>query len=51
MSARTVRRRIVSGIMTGLVALLSFLAVLALVLILADLVVTSGPRSSSASPG
>jgi phosphate transport system permease protein len=38
-SARTVRRRIVSGIMTGLVALLSFLAVLALVLILADLVV------------
>ncbi len=39
MSARTVRRRIVSGIMTGLVALLSFLAVLALVLILADLVV------------
>ena len=39
MSARTVRRRIVSGIMTGLIALLSFLAVLALVLILADLVV------------
>ena len=38
MSARTVRRRIVSGGMTALVALLSFLAVLALVLILGDLV-------------
>ena len=38
MSARTVRRRIASGVMTGLVALLSFTAVLALVLILGDLI-------------
>jgi len=37
-SARTVRRRIASGVMTGLVAALSFTAVLALVLILADLI-------------
>ena len=38
MSARTVRRRIASGLMTGLVAVLSFTAVLALVLILVDLI-------------
>ena len=38
MSARTVRRRIASGVMTGIVAVLSFTAVLALVLILADLI-------------
>ena len=38
MSARTVRRRIASGVMTGLVAALSFTAVLALVLILGDLI-------------
>jgi phosphate transport system permease protein len=37
-SARQVRRRLTSGFMTGLVALLSFVAVLALVLILGDLV-------------
>jgi phosphate transport system permease protein len=37
-SARQVRRRVASGFMTGLVALLSFMAVLALVLILGDLV-------------
>jgi len=37
-SARTVRRRIASGVMTGIVAVLSFTAVLALVLILADLI-------------
>jgi phosphate transport system permease protein len=37
-SARQVRRRLASGFMTGLVALLSFMAVLALVLILGDLV-------------
>jgi phosphate transport system permease protein len=37
-SARTVRRRITSGLMTGLVAALSFTAVLALVLILVDLI-------------
>jgi phosphate transport system permease protein len=37
-SARQVRRRLTSGLMTGLVALLSFMAVLALVLILGDLV-------------
>jgi len=37
-SARTVRRRIASGLMTGLVAVLSFTAVLALVLILVDLI-------------
>ena len=39
MNARRWRRRLTSGAMTGLVALLSFLAVLALVLILGDLVV------------
>ncbi len=39
MNARRLRRRLVSGLMTGLVAALSFLAVLALVLILGDLVV------------
>ena len=38
MNARRWRRRLTSGGMTGLVALLSFLAVLALVLILGDLV-------------
>ena len=38
MSARTVRRRITSGVMTGLVAALSFTAVLALVLIVGDLI-------------
>ncbi len=38
MSVRRWRRRFTSGVMTGLVALLSFLAVLALVLILGDLV-------------
>jgi len=38
MSARTVRRRITSGVMTGLVAALSFTAVLALLLILGDLI-------------
>src|SRR6185295_12038413 len=38
-NARRWRRRLTSGGMTGLVALLSFLAVLALVLILGDLVV------------
>ncbi|HEV8264524.1 MAG TPA: phosphate ABC transporter permease PstA [Gemmatimonadales bacterium] len=38
MSARGVRRHVVSGAMTGLVALLSFVAVLALVLILGNLV-------------
>jgi len=37
-SVRRWRRRFTSGVMTGLVALLSFLAVLALVLILGDLV-------------
>jgi phosphate transport system permease protein len=37
-SARTVRRRMASGLMTGLVAALSFTAVLALVLILGDLI-------------
>jgi len=37
-SARRWRRRFTSGVMTGLVAFLSFLAVLALVLILGDLV-------------
>ena len=39
MNARRVRRRLASAFMTGLVAALSFLAVLALVLILGDLVV------------
>jgi phosphate transport system permease protein len=39
MISRRVRRHLVSGLMTGLVALLSFLAVLTLVLILGDLVV------------
>ena len=38
MSVRRWRRRFTSGVMTGLVAFLSFLAVLALVLILGDLV-------------
>src|SRR5690349_14257972 len=38
MSARRIRRRIISGTMTGLVALLSFCAVLALLLILGNLV-------------
>ena len=38
MNARRWRRRLTSGVMTGLVAFLSFLAVLALVLILGDLV-------------
>ena len=38
MNARRWRRRLTSGTMTGLVGLLSFLAVLALVLILSDLV-------------
>ena len=39
MNARRVRRRVVNGMMTGLVGVLSFLAVLALVLILGNLVV------------
>ncbi|HEV2749726.1 MAG TPA: phosphate ABC transporter permease PstA [Gemmatimonadales bacterium] len=39
MNARRIRRRLVNGVMTGLVGVLSFLAVLALVLILGDLVV------------
>lgn len=38
MTARRLRRRLVSGLMTGLVGVLSFLAVLALVLILGHLV-------------
>ncbi len=38
MSTRRLRRRLVSGVMTGLVAVLSFVAVLALVLILGHLV-------------
>ena len=38
MSARRLRRRVVSGLMTGLVAVLSFVAVLALLLILGHLV-------------
>ena len=38
MTARTVRRRLSSGVMTGVVAALSFTAVLALLLILADLI-------------
>ena len=38
MSVRRWRRRFTSGVMTGLVAFLSFLAVLALVLILGDLI-------------
>ncbi len=38
MSGRTVRRRIASGVMTGVVAALSFTAVLALLLILGDLI-------------
>ncbi|MGH7672461.1 MAG: phosphate ABC transporter permease PstA [Gemmatimonadales bacterium] len=38
MSARSLRRHVTSGVMTGLVALLSFTAVLALVLILGDLI-------------
>ncbi|MGH7567742.1 MAG: phosphate ABC transporter permease PstA [Gemmatimonadales bacterium] len=38
MTGRAVRRRLVSGLMTGLVALLSFTAVMALVFIVADLV-------------
>ena len=38
MSARTIRRRIASGVMSGVVAVLSFTAVLALVLILGGLV-------------
>jgi len=38
-NARRVRRRVVNGMMTGLVGVLSFLAVLALVLILGNLVV------------
>ncbi len=37
MSGRAVRRRLLSGLMTGLVALLCFTAVLALVLIMGDL--------------
>jgi len=37
-SGRTVRRRIASGVMTGVVAALSFTAVLALLLILGDLI-------------
>src|SRR6185436_18293601 len=37
-SARTIRRRIASGVMTGVVAVLSFTAVLALILILVDLI-------------
>jgi phosphate transport system permease protein len=43
-SARRLRRRVVSGLMTGLVALLSFLAVLALVLIVGNLI-TKGASS------
>ena len=39
MNARRIRRRLVSGVMTGLVGGLSFLAVLALLLILGNLVV------------
>ncbi len=39
MSARTVRRRLASGLMTGGVAALSFTAVLALVLILSNLII------------
>ena len=39
MNARRVRRRVVNGMMTGLVGVLSLLAVLALVLILGNLVV------------
>lgn len=39
MNARRVRRRLVNGVMTGLVGVLSFLAVLALLLILGNLVV------------
>src|SRR5881409_2460100 len=39
MSARTVRRRIASGLMTAIVGALSFTAVLALVLILGNLIV------------
>ena len=39
MTARTVRRQLTSRVMTALVVLLSFIAVLALVLILADLIV------------
>ncbi|HXL10092.1 MAG TPA: phosphate ABC transporter permease PstA [Gemmatimonadales bacterium] len=38
MSARSLRRHLTSGLMTGLVAVLSFTAVLALVLILGDLI-------------
>ena len=38
MSARSLRRHVTSGLMTGLVAALSFTAVLALVLILGDLI-------------
>lgn len=38
MNARRVRRRVMSGLMTGLVALLSFVAVLALVLIVGHLI-------------
>ena len=38
MSARSLRRHVTSGLMTGLVAVLSFTAVLALVLILGDLI-------------
>src|SRR5205823_13149738 len=37
-SARSLRRHVTSGLMTGLVAVLSFTAVLALVLILGDLI-------------
>ncbi|MGH7547703.1 MAG: phosphate ABC transporter permease PstA [Gemmatimonadales bacterium] len=37
MSARRIRRRVASGVMTGLVGILSLVAVLALVLILGDL--------------
>ena len=39
MNARRVRRRLVNGVMTGMVGVLSFLAVLALLLILGNLVV------------
>ncbi len=42
MNARRVRRRVVNGMMTGLVGVLSLLAVLALVLILGNLVVKGG---------
>ncbi len=38
MNVRRLRRRVVSGLMTGLVAALSFVAVLALLLILGDLI-------------